>query len=67
MKDIDKKLFDKLPKYAKVSSNGAEIDMLYMTKTADGNHYTIIYSDDETYEEYGYKDFLYCIKKRIQT
>ena len=44
MKDIDKKLFDKLPKYARVSSNGAEIDMLYMTKTADGNHYTVIYS-----------------------
>lgn len=67
MKDVDMKLFTKLPKYARTSSNGAEIEMLYYTNTCDGNHYTVIYADGETFEEYGYKDFLYCIKNRIQT
>ena len=67
MKDINERLLKRLPKYARKSSNGAEIDYLDSIRTIDGSHYTIIYKDEESFEEYGFRNFLWCIKTRIQT
>lgn len=63
--DVDYKLYCKLPKYAQ-DNDDRKVDVLDVTKTVDGNHYVIHYDDDTSFEEYGWSNFLYCIKTNTQ-
>lgn len=60
-KDIDEKMYDKLPKYIKKS-----VVQLESRKTGDGNHCEIYYVDKngkiQWYDEYGMGDFMYGLK-----
>lgn len=60
-KDIDEKMYDKLPKYIKKA-----VVQLESRKTGDGNHCEIYYVDKEGkiqwFDEYGMADFMYGLK-----
>lgn len=63
--DVDFNLYCKLPKYGQ-DNDERKVTMLDVSKTLAGNHYTIKYDNDECYDEYGWKDFLYCLKTKTQ-
>jgi hypothetical protein len=63
--DVDYDLYCKLPKYAQ-DNDERKVVYLEATKTLDGTHYKIEYDNEEYYEEYNKKDWLYSIKNRIE-